>query len=324
MKFDPSVENISTLAPEPECENADDKTDNTPDDSIVSIVDTETTVSPDSEPMPVCPLIAFDDDELSPEDIDFLFDEGLPLLGFTDNGLKNIIITGFNTIKDLFLGFIGVIMSDNYSALSKHFIKTISYKIHRILVSLRQGITISANFFNHKVHNNRLINGRDIVNEFQTVDSHSKLLKHREFILTNMKAIDTREPGMEYGPDYDKIIHECKQLIDLIIKCVSRNKELVSKYKTMTKSDGTVIKCPELEQNDMIMYDKLEYIESMWNELGDAKNGFVYYVCFRELYRFTHNVSIIMKNIKMIPKRQEEEPKEVIVENDDNDEEDVC
>jgi hypothetical protein len=132
-----------------------------------------------------------------------------------------------------------------------------------------------------------------------------------------MKAIDTREQEIEYTKDYDTIVDECKQLIEIIIKCVSREFELVSKYKTVTDRYGEITKCPEKDQTDMIMYEKLEYIERLWEALGDRKNLFIYYICFRELYRFTHNVSIIMKNVKMLTVK----PKlsDIIVEDDDDD-----
>ena len=279
-------------------------------EQVISIIDEQMTDEHSTEhaegtvgSIPTTPIFAMDEYELTPDDIDFLFNEGLPILGFTDKGLKNIIITGFSSIKDLFMGFIGVITSDNYSILTKHFIKTIGYKIHRILVSLRRGITIPREFFNPRINNKRIMLRCSLNNNNQSVDDVTKLLKHRDFILTNMKAIETREDGMVYDEKYEQIIADCKTFIEQIIKCVSREFELVSKYHTIVTEAGEMINVPDKEQTDMINYDILERIEEEWDDLDDSKNSFVYYVCFRELYRFTHNVSIIMKNIKPLNQR---------------------
>jgi hexosaminidase len=62
--------------------------------------------------------------------------------------------------------------------------------------------------------------------------------------------------------------------------------------------DTSNVWCVAREEN----YELLEDIERQWMDLHEQKNSFVYYVCFRELYRFTHNVSIIMKNINVVGK----------------------
>ena len=290
MHFESSIDNIAAVSET--------------DSEIPSIVQTEVVGTP---PECTLPFVYMEDFELSPEDIEFLREEGLPLLGFTDNSLQNIIITGFSSIRDLFIGFIGVVTSDNYSALTKHFIRTIKYKIHRMLVSLRYGITIPRDFFNYRIHNRRLLNVCSIINRNQIVDDVDKLFKHRDFILTNMKAVDTREQDTVYDENYDEINRDCKEFIDMVIKCASREFELVSKFKTIVDERGNVSKVDK-HQTDKCLYKMIEDIEFKWDALESTKNNFIYYVCFRELYRFTHNVSIIMKNVRMLTNPQRMRP----------------
>lgn len=315
MHFESSVENIAAL--EQSAENNSVEVDS----EIPSIVDSNSAVSsiPETPPEVLTPCVITDDFELSTEDVTFLTEEGLPLLGFTDPGLQNIIITGFASIKDLFLGFIGVVTSDNYSALTKHFIKTIKYKIHRILVSLRQGITIPTEFFNYRINDRKLLRVCNIINKNQTVDDTEKLFKHREFILTNIKAVETREHDITYDEHYDEISRGCKHFIDHVISCVSRNFELVSRYGTVVDEMGNMT-AVDKPQTDKCLYTIIEGIQSEWDSLGDIKNSFVYYVCFRELYRFTHNVGIILKNIRMLtnPVRVHGEIKEKDTERDED------
>lgn len=288
------------------------------DSGIPSITDTSDAF-PGTPPEVLTPCIISDGFELSTEDVAFLTEEGLPLLGFTDPGLQNIIITGFASIKDLFLGFIGVVTSDNYSALTRHFIKTIKYKIHRILVSLRQGITIPAEFFNYRINDRRLMRISNIINANQTVDDTDKLFKHREFILTNIKAVETREHDIVYDENYEEISKKCKHFIDHVILCVSRKFELVSRYGTVVDEMGNM-SAVDKPQTDKCLYNIIENIQSEWDSLSDIKNSFVYYVCFRELYRFTHNVGIILKNIRMLttPVRIHGEIKEKEAERDED------